>query len=698
MQTSLRNTFDFRVRTKIQSSRKDCPADLSAEKESNDNNKRPLKLKSQDVNFKGLSSIKVSDAVKRFGDEFGATAAENFKNKIANASAFKDSGLSVKNDVATFTSKNLGERFVDLLKYPIVEMPLDIANSILVKLKKAGIKNSKILNNLLETETLKNRRTFKEDASEVAAIQHYFEIASSGKGAFSEAHKRFSPYVSNYDSVSEKFWTRVVTGAIPAFYLANDAYNLSIYMNDNKKLAKKEKKRRFNQELGRIAITAGATFGVLKLFSKSANGSGAATLYLMSALTFASEIIGRKLAGTPILPLNEKGAKKYAKKQGKDIEQKIDSPNKSNKISNNKETATNVEKDEKGHKKGGLTFSNALKVAGAMVVVGFGIEKATGIKSVKKVLGDLNKKYINSYSKDFVISRNEFNKLTKRLEDNGFDKIAQKYKDIAKNQKGDSLKLGMTQVKAKHMLIHNVLAFPFRFSYSVLMLPYKGIVKPICQMIIKGVSKVTKSSEIEKVVKKEEIKKHADKDIEMLRHSIQYLRKIDKKPNYQEHINKSLLGSLDNATKSSYSNADFNVVLKNVMSAITSGFLIADNYNLVMIDSGGKDKKLAEQKAKERTIQRTMRIVYGAFLIKFLNGLFAGPFNASLLAAQGVNALYAVSTETLERSSVGLPLNESTRDKMQEMDAKNASATGLKGAYFRMMANLTGKKPLPEKK
>ena len=39
-----------------------------------------------------------------------------------------------------------------------------------------------------------------------------------------------------------------------------------MYMNNNKDMAKKEKKKRFHQELARVIVTAAATFGTLGFF------------------------------------------------------------------------------------------------------------------------------------------------------------------------------------------------------------------------------------------------------------------------------------------------------------------------------------------------------------------------------------------------------------------------------------------------
>lgn len=644
---------------------------------------RPLKINSKNLSFKGLS---VSTAIKKFGEEFGESAAKNLHEKILKASSIEKSGLKFQNDALSFApDKNFATRFVDLLKYPFVEMPLDFANWALKGFKKIGINTDK----MLESKALKDRQNIKGSASEVASIKKYFELLEKGEEAFTHAHSRMNPLVANYDSTAEKTATRIVTGAIPAFYLANDAYNLSIYMNDNKKLAKKEKKRRFNQEAARIGITAGATFAVLRLFSKQANASETVTVALMSGLTFASEVIGRMITKTPVLPLNEKGAKRYSKLQGKDKIQE----NKS--IPNDKKKEPIEEPSKKEAKKGKLTLNNILKVAGGLIVFAFGVEQLTNIKSVKSALEGLNKTYKKLYTKDFTISRQEFEAHINKLNENGFDKIAQKYNDIVKGQKGETLNLGKVNDKARYILIHQILTFPVRFAWDTIIFPYKGIVKPLFKAAAKNFNKISgKAAETPNIEKAEDKSK---KKLDMLKSSIQFLRKIENKSNYKDSVNKSIMSSLDGETKSNYSNADLNAVIKNTMSAITSGFLIADNYNMVMIDSKGQDKELAEQKTKERTIQRGVRLVYGAFLVKFLNGMFIKTFNGSLLGAQAVNAVYAVSTETLERKSVGLPLGESTPEKIQVKEKEHLSAKGFIGGYYRFMAKLTGKKAISER-
>lgn len=663
--------------------------------QNNSNHSKPLNHNSNELSFKGFSHvkqpsfIKVSEAVQKFGEIFGESAKKHLNEKIQNAAKLSDSGLKVKDDMISFQPKSLGKRLLDIVLYPILKMPADIANYLLKALKKIpALKNSKNIDKLLDNKHLKERRDFVKSTSDVAAIEHYFEIASDPKEKgkiFNIAHARFKPLLSNYDTTTERTLTRIVTGAIPAFYLANDAYNLSMYMKNDKNDAEQDKKRRFNQEVARIGITAGLTYGVLSLFAKQSNSSAFVATMLMSGITLVSEFVGRAAAGTPVLPVGEKQAKKYASIQAKMYSDKDDEAKKTNPSDTFKgfEGKSQPKEYQKPPEKGNLTIKNVLKVMGVLAIAGLGVDKASNIKPIKKFLTEANDKYKNFLQKELKIKREDFNNITSKLEQNGFKEIADRYKEIVKSQKGDEISLGKVKDKSKDIVVNQILAFPIRFVWDTVMTPYKHILKPILN-ILSGTKAPAKTDDIKK------------KDMEMLRDSIQFLQKIDKEKNYQEKVNKSLISSLDNVTKSNYSNSDLASMAKIATSGVTSVFLIADNYNQVMIESNGQNKGLAEQKAKERTIQRGIRIAYGAFIIKLFNGVFAGPYNRSLLGAQAVNIGNTAIVESLERKSVGLPIGESTRDEIIKEERENLNATGIKGGYFRLMAKLTGKKTLSE--
>jgi len=646
--------------------------------------KRPLKTNSQNLSFKGLSSIKVSHAVKEFGNEFGESAGKYFKERILKANSIKNSGLDIEGDSIKFTQKPFAKNMLDILAYPVKGMVPDVINSVVYGLKRLT-SNPHTLDSISEMKVFKNRREHMQSLSDAASIERYFSMVEKGQKGFKDGHTRFNPNVASYNAVPERVLTRLVTGSIPAFFLANDAYNLSTFMNDNKDMAKDEKKRRFNQEMARVGITAASTFAVLSMFSKKSNSSENVTVVLMALLTFASEVIGRKAAGVPVLPVGEKEALKYAKKRGKVQEQD----------NQQKPSGTNFEANLKTKKKepnaappqkGKITFKNILKVLGVLVAAGFGVDKITSIKVIEKNLAKLNGKYKALYMEDYKISRNEFNQINKKLRENGFGKIAEKYEEMVKAQNGDVLNLGKAQNKNKYTLIHNILAFPVRFTWDTLMSPYKQVVKPLFKLIVNGGKKEVKA------------KKSGNDDMKILQNSLKFLKKIDAKADYKQRVNESILSSFDDVTKSGYSSAGLASTIRLATNLVTSAFLIADNYNLVMIDSQGKDKDLAEQKAKERLLQRTAKIIYSAFAIKLFNGVFAHTYNGSLLGAQSVNAVNTYISEHIERTSVGLPVKEATRDEIIEKEQKNLKAKGFKGAYFRFMAELTGKKPISARK
>lgn len=698
------------------------------------------------LSFKGMPTR--IEAIELFKKEVGTSAAEHLNKTIDRVLAAKNTGVSIKDGVLDFAEDTYGKRFYRAIVDPVVYFPVDFANGTLGLLKKTpGFKNAKFIDKLLDVGPLKRRTEDLENFSNSMAIKHCFEMLGNSKrkddAILNEALKRCKNGVTPYTVKGERSLTRFVTGLIPAFFLANDAYNLSMYVNNNKDLAKKEKKRRFNQELSRVIVTSAATFGTLGFFSKKISSNPAAATGIIAALTFGSELIGRMLVGTPVYPLGKEGAKKHAKMQNKD------------KLKKNKDNK-NVD-SSKSDKKEKSKSNYALKLLGGMVVAGFLIDKHQRVKPVRKFVNNLKSKYSELFAKDYTISRKEFDAIVTKLRENGFEKIAKRYEMIVKgiiengnlttkellqvnreinnrseqfmpdtiiwnekklkkvkseaiekvdkedviksfnftprsneiiNISGDLNKFFAERTninKNKDNIINRFLALPIKFAWEVLNMPYQFVVKPLIEIVTKGKG-IFEGKEKELVRE------------EVFRTSVEYLRKNINAPDFKEKVNRNIIDAFDNVNKSNISSAELAGSAKNAVSMATSAFLILDNYNMVMIDSEGKDKDLASQKAKERTIQRIVRVAYGACLIKFFNGLFKSQYNAGLLGAQAVNTANTIVTETLERTSVGMPLHEATREEIIEKDNAALNATGLKGLYFRFMSKLTGKKPLSEKK
>lgn len=652
-------------------------------------------LNNKNVNFTG-GMPKVTEAIEKFGEDFGKAAGKHFKEIIEQAKRSENSGLKINaDDIATFKDQPFSQRAWEILSYPITGMPIDLANGVINGLKKIPwFKNSSGLNGLSAKPIFKNRMEFVENKSHVAAIKHYFELLAEGDGEkeylnrFLKGHTRLAPLMLNYNSEAERSLNRLVTGLIPAFFLANDAYNLSIYMKNNKDDAKKEKKRRFNQEVVRIGITTAATFYLMGIFAKQCNKSMYLTAGLTAGMVLVSEIMGRLIAGNPVLPVSVQKAKEYAQKRNQ-FKQK-------EQISGSKDDKTSFNKPAQ---KGFLTLSNILKVFAGLVAFGFAAEKISNIPKISKRLGKFNDWYKGLFTEEYKIQRSDFDRLMNKLsENNNFSEMADFYKMIVDKQQGETLTIGHIENRKKYILIHQILSFPVRFIKDVIMLPYKDIVKPMSKIVKEKILKI-KGEDIPKNLNKYKSIFEDSKDIKMLQNSVSFLGKIEKDSNleFTKKVNEKLISSFDNLTKSNYKNSDLNVIVKTTASAVTTGFLIADNYNMVMIDSQGEDKGLAKQKAKERAMQRAARLTYEAFILKLVLDIFAVPCSTSLLVSLAVSGILRVITEMVERKAVGLPLHESTREEMKENETKHLNATGLKGAYFRIMAMLTGKKTFAEK-
>lgn len=737
------------------------------------NKKRPLEQNSKNLSFKGLSpkeikpeTITKKAALEAFDKAFGKTAKENLE-KVIDKIMNKDNPLvKVDGENITILDQTKRSKLYKATIDPIIHFPVDIVNSAIGFLQRAQIfKDSKLLNNILDMKPFKARRESQELFSNTLALQHLAETLSEHGNVTKGGLRRFGKDVSDYTSKSERALTRVFSGVVPAFFLANDAYNLSMYVNNDKDLAKKEKKRRFNQEIARVGITAAATFAALGYFAKQSNRDPKTATMLIAAVTLVSEIIGRAMVGTPFYPITVDGAKKYAKIQNKKKSAKFDKELKeqdtvetSSTKANNLLNTKNIDaKDSKDKPK---KSNNALKLIGGLIAAGFLIERAPySIKPIRKLVSNLRSRYNSIFAKTSGVKKEEFQEFIKTLKDNGFNKVAKRFEDLAKKtldegnltakdkilfdreidklveeklpnikfldeetlkkerekiikeniskeqrenilkrlnieSKKDSnyININLEQSKIKRTIIHDILGFPIKLAHEIIMLPYKYIVRPAIELPIKGISNLFSKEKI----KPEPPKPPTDQD--NFKFLWKYIQKNGKSANFKADFSKKIIDAFDNVSKSNFSNAELGGTAKTAVSAVTSAFLIFDNYNMVMIDSQGEDKKLAGQKARERTVQRIFRIAYGAALIKLFGTVFKPQYNSSLVGAQAVNVAQSMVCESLERVSVGLPLHEATRDEIVEKDNNNINATGIKGAYFKAMSKLTGKKPLSKTK
>lgn len=166
---------------------------------------------------------------------------------------------------------------------------------------------------------------------------------------------------------------------------------------------------------------------------------------------------------------------------------------------------------------------------------------------------------------------------------------------------------------------------------------------------------------------------------------------------FKKYIKNCSYNSFNNQNTSSKSNADMALVTKLISSGVASLFLIADNYNMVMLKSNGEDKEGAWQKAKERIVQRISSLMYSSMFIKLFNTTFEAQYHQSLIGMSAITATSQTAMEITSRSSIGMPILKKTKEEIEQLEERNENARGLKGKYFQFMSKLIGKKKLSQR-
>lgn len=172
---------------------------------------------------------------------------------------------------------------------------------------------------------------------------------------------------------------------------------------------------------------------------------------------------------------------------------------------------------------------------------------------------------------------------------------------------------------------------------------------------------------------------------------------LDAKGKLALYVDTAAAKSFNGITQSNNKNTDLAMVSKLASSTVTTAFLVADNYNMVMLKSNGENKEEAKEKANERIIQRLSGLFYQALFINWFNATFRSTYNSSLLGMTAVAVPNTLTTEILTRKSIGMPIRRKTKEQLDKIDEENENKKGLAGKYFKFMRLLTGKKPLKER-
>ncbi len=641
--------------------------------------------------FKQFSQKYLGITKDKFGNSIQSSIGEELLEHTKKSNLASEM-VKIDGDQISFKKKTIPQLIWDGLIYPIKVLPADILNGTVELIGKIKpFKNW--AQNTLQKPLFKNIRQRSKIDAETNSLRGLFETMGSindlpdnEKSAkmFERSVKMFDPKTGNYDTKHERSLNRLVSGLPPAIFLANDAYNLSRMMDDDKNSATHEQKVRFKQEMARIGFNAYITLVTLGALNKYINNSKMGIMLMTALTTLTTEAFSRVINGKHITRLTpEEARKENAKNHAPEAQIK---PDMSFKAAENKDK---VEKEKA--QKPLLSLGTVGKAVGTIIVGGFAIKGARKISAVDNAWKSFSGYFKNHYNKltrieDFKISKDKFDNITKVLEENGFTTLAEKYKNIAKTSTNSdgSVSLGAKDKKIKP-LVNFVLA-PFKFIWKYGSMPYKFVDDAIQTITKRGAKKVSKSApEISALAKSvDNIGNMAEKYSS---------GKIDKKQ-FHDYVTDNILKAFNVDTMSNVSNSELSNLAKTAALAATIWFLMTDNYNMVMLKSNGNDVEGAKTKFKERFVQEGSRLFYQTLLIDLFNSTFSKQYHRSLFGMSWITLTNTTIGEWLTRKSVGVPVGTHSREQLLALEEKQEKATGFTRKYYDFMKRLTGKRSI----
>jgi len=713
-----------------------------------------LKNNSGELSFKGSISnqsvYKAGELIKLVDKKFGKYILDSIE-EVTSKTKNKYFVFDRPSGNLTIKPRTSASFFKESFTYPFTQMPLDILDFFALMLKKVGIKSPH------EWSFLKKHREKAELRQKADAITGFFHstkkllpenrnvesLNPQEKKLIKEylnkcPQKIFDINTGHYDVAKERSLNRVVSGFIPAFFLANDAYNLSRLINDDKNEANEESKIRFRQEITRVFSTAYLQLIMLGGFSRLVNNNKWASASLNVGIVLATEAFSRIINHKPITFISAKQAKilneeerlrkenrenkkkdklHYGKKEIDIVPDKVTSasadaskkhspfetfenmitakPKSSKQIvralpsiqSEQSNRPNQPNPAEQKPKWEFFSFETLKTWVATSVGVGLAATYLRSFPAIEKGYKSFTGVFSNAYNKltmcDAKISKKDFTELMARLREEGLgaqaDFFENKYKD---SMHKDVINLGKQERKLKRLV--NLAVGPFKFMWETLALPFNlfkmmfSLVEPSTNLFFKKVEKT----------------KNPFYPVAILNEKMHKLSKED----FHNYLYSNLLASFNDISKSAVSNADLAKLVKVFASTATSWFLIADNYNMVMIKSAGDNKEGAVQKGKERLVQRVSSIFYQTLLIDLFNNSFKTFYHNSLAGMSVITASCTLSQEILNRKAIGMPILPHSKEEIQQIEEKHNNQKGLVGAYYRFMSKLIGKKPISQRK
>ena len=395
--------------------------------------------------------------------------------------------------------------------------------------------------------------------------------------------------------------------------------------------------------------------------------------------------------------INGKHIKRLTPEEARLENQKNDAPEKDIKPDTSFKANPDNSKQQNNQQKPLLSMDTLLKASAVVIAAGYAVKFARKIPAVDKAFKTVQEPFKALYKKltvipDYTISKEKFDKIIDVLEKNNFSDLANKYKQVAASHidAQGMLHLGEKDKKFIKPLVNFFIA-PFKFAWNTITLPYRYTDK-LVQLLKKKPAVVPKTAEqISKELSK--------KDLEVLSKTIENIgaeavKKGMTPEKFQSYVKDNILKAFNATTMSNVSNAELSNLAKTAATAATLWFLMTDNYNMVMLKSNGNDKDGAETKFKERFVQEGSRLFYQTLLIDLFNSTFRSQYNATLAGMSWITLVDTTLGEILTRKSVGMPVRAHSRSELEAIEKKQDEATGFLKGYYNFMRRLTGKRSI----
>ncbi|GBF23142.1 hypothetical protein tpqmel_0546 [Candidatus Gastranaerophilus sp. (ex Termes propinquus)] len=540
-------------------------------------------------------------------------------------------------------------------------------------------------------------------------------------GFYDKLAKNLAYDKANYNGVTERVGTRLVTSMIPALFLGFDFWNKAIRDGATLEEASQEAAKKREQEVIAGIGEAGAQYVVLSGLPNFVNNSKMAAPALNTGIGVFFNVASRMVKGMPLTRIKIENTPAFLGLAKTPSMQEFMEYAKKPVGTAFKGIPNNPTQEPEKQKSRLLSWKNLGLVCAGSIAVGMGL-KLGKPKFAKTKAGEffaeatkpLKKWWKGATREELWVSKEDLEPFYDKLIKTGNKKMFRHYEDILdktfKNKElvkdgkillgefNKTFNIGKLQIRRKNL--YTIPLAPLKLAKEILSYPYKGVEK-LLEVTGNGVLKKTaqnpdKYKKLTGFFKAFQPKETAPDPLNGVLHFFGDFKKHAKmfkdKPEqefidfWKARLEKNVLNTLDREGNSKIDNTQLGKITQLLGTFGSIYFAMIDDYNRTAKRT--KNKEQAERDARERGVNKFMRITSQIVLIDIFNGVFKLPYAQSLLGAWGVSAACTVATEKVSRGLSSMPSKEI--NSKEELEAhKENQRNGTFGWYHKAIEKLS---------